>query len=132
MALLKRSAGVADLTALPDDLDFELAIHVVVRHADSRQMEVPVTVDALQTVRQLKYSLRHLVPADVDDAARVAWSVAKNVERREVSAVDLVAAKETPLTRTNDVDHVYEVLSEGDTLVAEVRDVPAAATNRAA
>ncbi|KAJ3356212.1 hypothetical protein GGF32_001582 [Allomyces javanicus] len=132
MALLKRSAGVADLTTLPDDLDFELAIHIVVRHADGRQMEVPLTVDALQTVRQLKYSLRHLVPADVDDTARVAWSVAKSVEGREDSALDVAGGKESPLTRTNDVDHVYEVLSEGDTLVAEMRDVPAAVANRAA
>ncbi|KNE72105.1 hypothetical protein AMAG_16601 [Allomyces macrogynus ATCC 38327] len=132
MALLKRSAGVADLTALPDDLDFELAIHVVVRHADGQQVEVPLTVDALQTVRQLKYSLRHLVPAEVDDAARVAWSVTTCAEGREDSAVDVLMGKETPLTRTNDLDHVYEVLSEGDTLVAEVRDVTAAVANRAA
>ncbi|KAJ3370112.1 hypothetical protein GGF31_004729 [Allomyces arbusculus] len=132
MALLKRSAGVSDLTALPDDLDFELAIHVLVRHADGREIEVPLTVDALQTVRQLKYSLRHLVPADVDDTARIAWSVVKSVESREDSAVNLLVNKETPLTRTNDVDHVYEVLSEGDTLVAGVRDVPAAVANRAA
>ncbi|KAI9164519.1 hypothetical protein H9P43_008378 [Blastocladiella emersonii ATCC 22665] len=82
--MLKRSNGVHDLTSLPASLNFEVHVVASLRFAPAAP-PVPLTLDALQTVKQLKFALRHLVPVDYE-SPRVSWTVLTTGENQEEEA----------------------------------------------
>ncbi|KNE59384.1 hypothetical protein AMAG_03670 [Allomyces macrogynus ATCC 38327] len=142
---LKRSPAVADLTALPADLPLVVPVHVAVHPSGNAAAAKPTQclhVDSLQSVAQLKHSLRALVArnkdeVDIDDP-RIVWAVAAPAADPDLwkharldSAVDLVAMvpRKLVLDRSHNADAVYEVLSAEDTLVIDVRSEGAMGEN---
>jgi hypothetical protein len=143
MGPLKRSVGVYDLTSIPDTLEFELNIFLCLAFAGHQL--VPITIDSLQTLKQIKFNLRHLLPVDEDvlegrndgitAATQLRWKIKKSsaCHHRFDSGISMCPSKSQPeinyeedeslcveLNECHQGSRMYELIEEGDTLLVDL------------